>query len=110
MARTELLQETRKMRFGEVSADWNRGRLTQYEAALTLGMSERDFRRHVCRFEAEGEAGLEDKRSQACLAQSAPFDEVLEAQNRYEKRYRVGRFATSMAGIGVKAASAATVE
>jgi hypothetical protein len=35
-------------------ADCNRGRLTQYAAALALGMSGRNLRRHVCRFESEG--------------------------------------------------------
>jgi hypothetical protein len=50
-------------------------------------MSERNFRRYVCRYEGEGEAGLEDKRSQVCLARGAPLDEVMAVQNRYEKQY-----------------------
>jgi hypothetical protein len=64
MTRTELLQEIRKMRLEGAYADWNRGRMTQDEAARVLGMSEGNFRHYVCRYEAEGEAGLEDKRSQ----------------------------------------------
>ena len=45
MTRTLVLQEIRKMRFEETYTDWNQGRLTQAEAALALGMSERNFRR-----------------------------------------------------------------
>lgn len=45
MRRTELLQEIRKMRFEEAYEGWNAGRRTQAEAAVLLGMSERNFRR-----------------------------------------------------------------
>jgi hypothetical protein len=47
MRRTALLQEIRKMRFGEAYEGWNEGRLTQAEAARLLGMSERNFRRYL---------------------------------------------------------------
>ena len=53
MRRTELLQEIRKMRFEEAYEGWNAGRLTQAEAAQLLGMSERNFRRYLARFEAD---------------------------------------------------------
>jgi hypothetical protein len=37
MRRTELLQESREMRFEEVYEGWNEGRLMQAEAAQVLG-------------------------------------------------------------------------
>jgi hypothetical protein len=62
MKRTELLQEIRKMRFEEAYEGWNKGRLTQAEAAQILGMCERSFRRYLARYEAEGLEGLIDRR------------------------------------------------
>ena len=53
--RTEVLREVRKMRFLEVYDRYSGGRLSPVEAAETLGMSERQFRRLRGRFEAEGE-------------------------------------------------------
>jgi hypothetical protein len=41
------------MRFEEAYEGWNAGRLSQAEAATLLGMSERNFRRHLVRFEAD---------------------------------------------------------
>lgn len=87
MTKTNLLQEVRKMRFGEAYAGWNQGRLSQSEAAELLGMSERNFRRYVSRFEAEGDEGLLDKRSLSCMSRGAPLDEVLALQDRYRQDY-----------------------
>jgi hypothetical protein len=75
------------MRIEETYGDWNQGRLTQGEAELVLGMSERNFRRYVSRYEAEGEAGLEDKRGRACLERGAPLTEVMAVQERYRERH-----------------------
>jgi predicted DNA-binding protein (UPF0251 family) len=44
------LQETRLMRFQEVYDGWQDDRLTQEEAALILGVSDRPFRRYIDRF------------------------------------------------------------
>jgi len=49
LKQTELLQEYRKMRFEELYQNWHKGRLTQEEAAGVLGMSDRTFRRYMCR-------------------------------------------------------------
>jgi len=38
MKKTELLQEVRKMRFEEAYEGWKKGRLTQEEAAMLLGV------------------------------------------------------------------------
>ena len=62
MMRTEVLREVRTMRFLEVHDRYVGGRLSLAEAAETLGLSERQFRRLRGRFAAEGEAGLLDRR------------------------------------------------
>ena len=87
MRRTELLQELRKMRFEEAYESWNRGRLTQEEAASLLGVSERTFRRYLNRYEAEGERGLLDRRLVEGSNRRAPVDEVLALQEQYRSRY-----------------------
>lgn len=62
MNRAGLLREIRKMRFLEVYERCRMRRLSYSEAAETLGVSERTFRRMRGRFEAEGEDGLIDRR------------------------------------------------
>jgi len=47
MRRTELLQEVGKMRFKEVLGIWTERNITQEEAALMPGVSDRTFRRYV---------------------------------------------------------------
>ncbi|MDR1890062.1 MAG: helix-turn-helix domain-containing protein, partial [Zoogloeaceae bacterium] len=60
------------MRFEEACESWNRGRLTQEEAASLLGVSDRTFRRYLNRYEAEGLNGLLDKRLEQGSKRSAP--------------------------------------
>ena len=62
MRRTEQLQGLRLMKFEEIYGRSYRGELSQLEAAEILGVSERTFRRWWDRFEAEGAAGLYDRR------------------------------------------------
>jgi transposase len=50
------------MRFIEMYEQWQSNSLTQEEAALVLGVSDRTFRRYVDRFEESGLNGLADKR------------------------------------------------
>lgn len=88
MRRTELLQEIRKMRFEEAYEGWNAGRLTQAEAAQLLGMSERNFRRYLVRFEADGLQGLIDRRLEQLSNRRAPVDEVVALTDLYCKRHR----------------------
>ncbi|MDR1888384.1 MAG: helix-turn-helix domain-containing protein, partial [Zoogloeaceae bacterium] len=75
------------MRFGEAYEGWNKGRLTQEEAASLLGVSDRTFRRYLNRFEAEGESGLLDKRLEQGSKRAAPVDEVLALQEQYRRRH-----------------------
>lgn len=87
MRRTELLQEIRKMRFAEVYGRWDKGRLTQEEAAEILGVCDRTFRRYIERYEQGGMEGLYDKRLSQASVRRAPVDEVMEVIEGYRNRY-----------------------
>lgn len=65
-------QEIRKMRFEEAYEGWNAGRLTQAEAAQTLGVCERSFRRYMGRHETDGLDGLTDRRLEQASNRRAP--------------------------------------
>lgn len=54
MKRTEILQEIRIMRFEEAYGGWQKGRLSQEEAAEILGVCSRTFRRQISRYEENG--------------------------------------------------------
>ena len=63
------------MRFEEAYEGWQRGRLTQCEAAILLGVSERTFRRYGVRYDDEGLDGLIDRRLEQVSKRRAPIDE-----------------------------------
>lgn len=84
MRRAELLQE---MRFEEMLEGWESGRFTQKQAALVLGMSSRTSRRYILRYEADGVAGLMDRRMEAAYHLQVPADEVLRLVELYRSRY-----------------------
>ncbi len=84
LSRTDLLREIRKMRFEEAYEGWREKRLTQEEAGQVLGMSERNFRRYVVRYEAEGLKGLIDQRIEQVSSRRAPVDEVLAVVEKYQ--------------------------
>ena len=85
MKRTEWLQETRMLRFGEALEAWTENRLTQGEAARLLGVCARTFRRYVDRYEESGIDGLVDKRVSALRA---PVDEVVRLEALYRNNNR----------------------
>ena len=87
MKRTELLQEIRKMRFEEAYGSWQKGKLSQEEAALLLGVCERTFRRQINRYEEAGLEGLIDKRLSQASYQQAPLDEVIEVNDLYRSKH-----------------------
>ena len=87
MRRTEMMQEIRAMRFGEVYSRWTEKRLTQEEAAEILGVSDRTFRRYINRYDEDRVGGLLDRRLTQASSRRAPVDEVLEVARQYE-RYR----------------------
>ena len=66
------------MRFEELYERRQRRELTMAEAAEMLGVTERTFRRWGDRYEAEGTAGLQDRRLGHASARAVPVDEVLE--------------------------------
>ena len=72
MKRTEWLQETRQMRFEEAYEGWTESRLTREEAAQSLGIYARTFRRYIDRYEEEGLDGLIDKRLSQASHRRAP--------------------------------------
>ncbi|MDR1648298.1 MAG: helix-turn-helix domain-containing protein [Zoogloeaceae bacterium] len=80
-------EEVRKMRFVEAYEGRNQGRSSQEEAAHLLGMRARSFRRYLARYEADGEAGLLDRRLENRSARGAPADEVLALREQYRERY-----------------------
>ncbi|MCX8126231.1 MAG: ISNCY family transposase [Dehalococcoidia bacterium] len=88
MNRTSWLQETRLMRFEEVYGNWRKRRLTQEEAALILGVSERTFRRYIDRYEEDGLEGLVDKRITQISHRRAPVDEVMALLELYKSRHQ----------------------
>ena len=87
MRRTQLLQEIRIMRFEEAYTSWQHRSLTQEEAARLLGVSDRTFRRYICRYEEGGLEGLFDRRLSQESARKAPLDEVIKLAELYQGRY-----------------------
>jgi transposase len=75
------------MRFEELYERRHRRELTMAEAAEMLGITERTFRRWSVRYEAEGAAGLEDRRLGRASARAVPVDEALRMVTLYETRY-----------------------
>ena len=88
MRRTEMLQEIRKMRFEEMYVGWQKGKLSQEEAARVLGVCPRTFRRQIGRYESSGLEGLNDKRLTQASHRRAPVDEVMRLTQQYRSRYR----------------------
>ncbi len=88
MKRTIWLQETKLMRFKEVYGNWQKDRLTQAEAALILGVTDRTFRRYIDRYEESGLEGLADKRLTQTSHRRAPVDEVIALVDLYSTRHQ----------------------
>jgi transposase len=76
------------MRFEEAYDGWRNRRLTQEEAALILGVSDRSFRRYIDRFEENGLEGLADKRLTQVSHRRAPVDEVFALVDLYNSRHQ----------------------
>lgn len=75
------------MRFEEAHEGWHARRLTQAQAAVLLGVSERTFRRQIARYEAEGMDGLIDQRLAQVSHRRAPVDEVMRLVDLYRREY-----------------------
>ena len=88
MRRTDVLQGIRLMKFEEIFERTRSRELSQEEAGLVLGVSERTFRRWRERFEAEGAAGLYDRRLGRVSAHRVPVDTVMQVLDLFDTRYR----------------------
>jgi transposase len=87
MRRTRVLWEAYVTRFEDALERYKRGRLTAEEAGELLGLSGRHFRRQCARYEAEGEAGLRDKRLGRSSPRRAPEDELARMRRLYREEY-----------------------
>lgn len=87
MKDSEILQEIRRMRFEEVYELRNEKRVTVEEAAQLLGMSSRNLRRYMQRYQEEGMDGLNDKRLAHAAHNAAPVDEVCQLVALYKTDY-----------------------
>jgi transposase len=75
------------MRFLEVYDRCGARRLSYAEAAETLGVSERTFRRMRGRYEAEGETGLDDRRAGKPSPHRIGAGEIARVVALYRERY-----------------------
>lgn len=88
MRRTSALWEVFVLRFEEALERYRRRRLTADEAGEVLGMSGRNFRRLIVRYEEDGEDGLRDRRLGRTSPRRAPAAELSRMQILYQERYR----------------------
>jgi transposase len=88
MRRTIALWEVFMLRFEEALERYRKRRLTGDEAGELLGMSGRNFRRLIVRYDEEGEAGLRDRRLGRVSPRRAPAGELTRMQILYQERYR----------------------
>lgn len=88
MRRTSALWEVFVLRFEEALERYRKRRLTADEAGEVLGMSGRNFRRLIVRYDEEGEEGLRDRRLGRPSPRRAPAAELSRMQILYQERYR----------------------
>lgn len=87
MSRALWHQDRRMQKFRDVLSRWERRELSQLEAAELLGCSERQFRRYRDRFEAEGEAGLLDRRLGKTSPKAIGESEAARLRELYRSMY-----------------------
>src|SRR5215468_797802 len=87
MRRTAMLWEAFVSRFQDAFEQYQRRRLTAEEAGELLGMSGRNFRRLVVRYEEDGVEGLRDRRIGKVSPRRAPARELERMQALYRERY-----------------------
>jgi transposase len=88
MRRAIALWEVFVLRFEETLERYRQRRLTADEAGEVLGMSGRNFRRLIVRYDEEGEEGLRDRRLGRASPRRAPAAELSRMQMLYQERYR----------------------
>lgn len=88
MKRTEVLNGVRMLKFRDVFGRWEKGRLSELEAAELLGVTERTFRRWRRRYEEAGEGGLLDRRVGKPSPKRVPAGEADRIGRLYLDRYQ----------------------
>jgi len=88
MRRASALWEVFVLRFEEALERYRKRRLSAEEAGELLGMSGRNFRRLVVRYDEDGEDGLRDRRLGKPSSRRAPASELSRMQILYQERYR----------------------
>jgi len=86
MDTTRIREGIRKMRFSTILDRWEAGEMSQETAAEVLGMSIGSFQRWRERYEADGEAGLVDRRGFPSRRR-APQEEVERMLGLYRDKY-----------------------
>jgi len=86
MDTARIREGIRKMRFSTILDRWDAGEMTQEAAAELLGMSVRSFQRWKERYEADGEAGLVDRRGSPS-PRRAPGEELERMLGLYRDKY-----------------------
>ena len=87
MNRAALHEGLRRMRFSSLLERHERGEISQCEAASMLGVHERTFRRWQGRFEADGDAGLADRRLGQASPKRAPLIEIERMLGLFRDKY-----------------------
>lgn len=87
MKRTGVLQGVRMLKFRDVFGRWDKGRLSELEAAELLGVTERTFRRWRRRYEEDGEGGLLDRRLGKPSPKRVPTADAERIGTLYRERY-----------------------
>ena len=87
MDRAAVHEGVRRMRFSSLLDRQERSELTQVEAALLLGISERTFRRYRDRHAESGDAGLADGRLGRRSPQRAAEAEIERMLGLYRDKY-----------------------
>jgi len=82
-----MLWEAFVSRFEEAFEQYRRRRLNSEEAGELLGMSGRNFRRLVVRYEEDGIEGLRDRRIGKVSPRRAPARELERVHDLYRERY-----------------------
>ncbi len=88
MRRASALWEVFVLRFEEALERYRKRRLTGDEAGELLGMSGRNFRRLIVRYDEDGAEGLRDQRLGRPSPRRAPAAELTRMQILYQERYR----------------------
>ena len=87
MGTAAVHEGVRRMRFESLVGRWDRGEITQVEAAEMLGVSVRTFQRWADRYEDAGLEGLADRRLGRPSARRAPREELERMLGLYRDKY-----------------------